>query len=193
MKLISANGGTSQWIGQFGQRGSARPILLALVSFALGVGVTAAYFVHNAKSNGAQGQTAPSAASSQWLDAPPPTAPASPPPPHAPPPTPIDPAVIAEVKLAIPDFATQSLQGGENILRANALKDMAAAAAQIDQDNKAAAQQLSDAQNGGSAADQQAAMKHVQDTQLAGTQKLKDIAARLQAQIDALKNLKNQQ
>ena len=104
----------------------------------------------------------------------------------------MDPAVIEEVKKLVPDFASLSLGDGENILRSAALKDFAASAAQMDAQIKAARQQLQEAQNGQSADEQQAAMKNVQDAQLAATEKLKDIAARLQAQIAALKSLKSQ-
>lgn len=166
-----------------GERGAARTVLLALISFLLGVGVTAWWF-HRA-GNAAEAVSQTPAAERIGLPAPPPPAPAAIPQPQ-------DPAVIAEVKAVVPNFDSLSLEDGENILRAKALKDFAAAAAQTDAQIKAAEQQLQDAQNGQSAAEQQAAMKHVQDTQLAGLEKLKDMAAQLQAQISALKSLKNQ-
>lgn len=175
---------------QCAEQGSGRIILLMLVSFLLGLAVAALWFHRPASGDAAS-------AVSQAPVPPPvaqpvgqPTAPPAPPPPANP--QLQNPAVIAEVKELVPNFASISLEDGENILRAAALKDFAAAAAETDQQTKAAQQQLQEAQNGQSANEQQAAMKNVQDTQLAGVEKLKDIAARLQAQIAALKSLKNQ-
>lgn len=119
----------------------------------------------------------------------PPPAPA--PPPMANPP-PIDPAVIGEVKKAVPNFADISLDDGEKVLQAAAMKDFGTAVQQMNDEVQAARQQLQNAQNSQSAADQQAAMKRVQDAQAAGAEKLKQIAAHLQDQIAALKSLKNQ-
>jgi hypothetical protein len=172
---------------------SIRIVMLVLVSFALGIGVTVAWFHRGANPNGttvtapAPGTTQPSVGQPA-----PTTGTASSPSPMASPP-PIDPATIAEVKKAVPDFATLSQQDAENILRANALQDFDTAAANMDAQIKAAQKQLQDAQNSQTAAEQQAAMKHVQDAQTAGAEKLKEITSHLQAQITALKSLKNQQ
>ena len=183
------------------EEASIRVILLALISFFLGVAITAFWF-HNQSSNNPPmaASTQPSAVSSTnqmaEISASPalPTVNPAPPAPSTPPPVvsqpQIDPATIAEVKEAITNFDTVSEQDGENILRAKALQDFSAAAAQMDAEIKAAQQQLLDAQNGKSAVDPQAAMKHVQDTQLAASEKLKDITAHLQAEIAALRSLK---
>jgi hypothetical protein len=53
-----------------------------------------------------------------------------------------------------------------------------------------AQQQLADAQNSRPEAEQQAAMKHLQQVQLDQAEKLKAIAARLQAQISAFQQMK---
>jgi hypothetical protein len=172
------------------EEGSVRAVLLALVSFSLGVAVTAFWFHRPAGGN------ATSAVSQTGVPPPvvgPPPAPAPVALAPAAKPQPPDPAVIAEVKKLVPNFASISLEEGENILRAAALKEFAGAAGQTDARIKAAQQQLQAVQNGQSAEEQQNAMKNVQDAQLAGLEKLKDIAARLQAQIAALKSLKNQQ
>ena len=170
------------------EQGSARIVLVTLVSFCLGVGVTALWF-HRVPAGNANAANAETAAPEQVGMPAPPPAPA----PVVTQPQPIDPAVMQEVKQQVPNFATISLEDGEQILRTAALKAFADASAETDDQMNAARQKLQDAQNNGSAADQQSAMKHVQDVQAAGADKLKEIAARLQAQITALKNLKDQQ
>jgi len=83
-----------------------------------------------------------------------------------------------------------SLEDGTKILREAALQQFTAAAKEMDTQVKQAQQQLAQAENGQSAVEQQAAMKHVQETQAEQTEKLQLIAARLQSQIAALKQLK---
>ena len=101
-----------------------------------------------------------------------------------------DPAVTEEVKRTIPNFASVSVEEGTRILRAAAVKDFKATVAAMDIQVKEAQQSLSQAQNGGSEAEQQAAMKHLQQVQSEQTEKLKQIAARSSAQIEALRQLK---
>jgi hypothetical protein len=55
---------------------------------------------------------------------------------------------------------------------------------------QAAQQQVADAQNGQSEAEQQAVMKHLQQVQLDQAEKIKAIAAQLQAQISAFEDMK---
>ena len=97
---------------------------------------------------------------------------------------------VKEVKALIPNLGTVSAEEGKRILREAALKDFAAAAKEMETQVKEAEQRLTQAQNGGSDADQQAARKHLQQVQTEQTEKLKQIAARSQAQIDALQQLK---
>lgn len=179
------------------EAGSTRTVILILVSFFLGVAVTAFWFRHGPTGNAGTAVSGPVTETTAPAPAPeavgiPAPAPA---PVTAPPamPRPTDPAIIDEVKKAIPNFASISLADGEQILREAALKEFADATAETDDQIRAAQQQLQNAQNKGSAADQQAAMKRVQDTQAAATEKLRAIAANLQNQITALKSLKNQQ
>lgn len=151
------------------ERASVRIVLLMLVSFFLGLAVAAFWFHRPVSGNAANAVSQSSV--------PPPVAqpmgqPAAPPPPPTASPQPQNPAVIQEVKKLVPNYASISLSDGENILRAAALE-------QMDAQIKAAQQQLQDAQSSQSTADQ--------------LEKLKDMAARLQAQITALKSLKNQQ
>ena len=86
-----------------------------------------------------------------------------------------------------------SLDEGKKILRADALKEFEAAAKEGSAQLEAAEQQLKDARDSQSAEAQQSAMKHLQETQAAGADKLKQIAARFQEQVAALESLKNQQ
>jgi hypothetical protein len=187
MKLASANRTHFTNKPQPREWASIRIIMLALVSFFLGVTATAFWFhlaaKRNAENPGFQANSQPPASQ--------PAAPAA----NAQSPTqpPINPDAIEEVKQAIPNFASVSVEDGENILRAAALKEFSAAAKEMDVQVKEAQQQLLQAENGQSAAEQQAAMKNVQQIQAAATEKLQQIAARLHAQIAALKSLQNQQ
>ena len=171
------------------ESGSARMVTLALVSFLAGIAVTALWFHHMAvpAGNGNTGTPVSQTTPPEAIGLPPAPTPTPAPPPAKPQPT--DPAVIAQVKKTVPNFASISLDDGEQALRIAALKEFADATVETDAQIKTAQQQLQDAQNNGSA-DQQAAMKHVQDTQTAAAEKLKQIAANLQVQIEALKSLK---
>jgi hypothetical protein len=99
-------------------------------------------------------------------------------------------AVVADVKSIIPDIASTSLEDGRKQLQAVALKDFAEAAGEMDTQLKDAQQRLTQAQAGGSEADQQAAMKNLQDVQAKQSAKLREIAARARAQIAAFEQLK---
>jgi hypothetical protein len=173
-----------------GEQASIRVFMLALVSFLLGIIVTVFWFHRTANSNAANPVSETTGQPAIGLPAAPS---ASAPSPAMVNPPPMDPAVIDEVKQKVTDYASIPEDEGENILRAAALKEFAAAAKEMDNQVEAAQQQLVEAQNSQSAADQQAAMKDLQDAQAAGAEKLKKIAARLQAQIAALKSLKSQQ
>jgi hypothetical protein len=103
---------------------------------------------------------------------------------------PASPAAIEEVKRAIPDLASVSLADGTRILRKAALTEFATAAKEIGEQIHAAQINLAKAQNGGSESEQQAAIQQLQQAQASQTAKLQEIAAKSQAQIDALKQLK---
>jgi hypothetical protein len=107
----------------------------------------------------------------------------------APPPT--NAKIIEEVKGAIPDYATLSLEDGTRTLRTAALAEFTAAANEMAAQMKDAQQRLSQAQSSGSAAEQQAAMKNLQELQAAQSAKLQKIAAQSQALIQAFTQLKN--
>jgi hypothetical protein len=99
-------------------------------------------------------------------------------------------AIVEQVKHAVPNFASISLEEGSRTLRQAALKEFSAAVSQMQAQMQEAQQRLEQARNGGSAADQESAMKHLQEVQLAQSEKLAEVAAQSQAQIDAFKQLK---
>jgi hypothetical protein len=103
-----------------------------------------------------------------------------------------DAATIQEVKRSIPNFASVSLEEGTQILRQAALEDLKAVAKEMETQVKVAQQRLTEAQNSKSAAEQQDAIKELQNVQARQTEKLKEIAARLQDQIAALQKLKKE-
>ncbi len=101
-----------------------------------------------------------------------------------------DAAIIDEVKRAIPNIATVSLEDGTRILRETALKDFTAAVSEMQAQVQEAQHRLEQLQNGGSAGEQESAMKHLQEVQAAQAERLRQIAAKSQAQIAALQQIK---
>jgi len=99
-------------------------------------------------------------------------------------------AVTEDLKQLIPNFESVSLADGTRILRDAALKESGEAVKNSQAQLKEAQQQLSQAQNGGTEADQQAAMKHLQEVQNAQSEQLRQIAAKSRIQIEALRALK---
>jgi len=102
----------------------------------------------------------------------------------------LDPAVVDAVKRNVPNYDSLSLEDGIRILREAALKQFKASVADQQNELQKAQQELSRAQNGGTEAEPQAAMKHLQQVQSAQTEQLKKIAADSQAQLEALRQLK---
>ncbi len=175
------------------KHGSARVGLLAVVSFLLGVGATAAWFHFNARQE-PPNQSPPSpppSAVSESTGTPPAPNPATQP--VVQPPVPVSPETIEAVKRAVPNYASLSLDEGTEMLREAAVKEFTAAASEMQSQVAKARNELDAAQNSNSADDQQAAMKHLQDVQKEQTEKLQQIAAKLQTQIAALKQLKGAQ
>lgn len=95
-----------------------------------------------------------------------------------------------EVMGAIPNLAAVSVEEGTQILRDAAMKQFKAAVDERGVQVKAAEQQIIRAQQSGSETDQEAAMKRLQQVQSDQAEKLKQIAASLEAQLAALKQLK---
>jgi ABC-type uncharacterized transport system involved in gliding motility auxiliary subunit len=101
-----------------------------------------------------------------------------------------DPATTAEVKRLIPNLGSVSLSEGTQILREATLKDFTIAAKEMETKIRAAQQRLSSTRNGGSEATQQSAIRELQQIQAEQTDRLQQIAKRLQDQIAALEYLK---
>jgi hypothetical protein len=180
---------------QAGEQARVLIIILALVSFLLGVAATAFWF-HLASNRHAddlssQTNSEPSVGQSAGQPSEQPINGTVPVQPFVASHPPVDAATIEAVKQAIPDYASVPLADGTQILRAAALKQFAAAATEMDAQVKQAQEQLVQAENGQSTAGQSAALKHLQQIQADQTEKLQQIAAQLQAQIAALKQLKN--
>src|ERR1035437_5514658 len=91
--------------------------------------------------------------------------------------------VTNECARLVPDLKGTSVEDGTRILREATLQEFTAAGTELEDKLQVAQQQLSDAQNGQSEAEQQAAMKHLQEVQLEQGNKYKQIAARLQAEL----------
>lgn len=176
------------------EQAQVRIIILVLVSFLLGAAVTALWFhlapnrnVENSSTevNGQAGQPDNQPSDETAVTAKPPARPfvASHPP--------VDAGTIEGVKQAIPDFASVSLADGEQILREATLKKFEQAAKDMAAQVRQAQQQISQAQNSGSPDEQLAARIHLQQVQAQGTEQLQQIAAQLQTEIAALKQLKD--
>ena len=103
---------------------------------------------------------------------------------------PADVAATDEVKQAIPYLASVSMEEGTRILREVALRDFKETVAAMEVQVAAAQDSLSLARNAGSGAEQQAAAKQLQEIQAEQTEKLRQIAARSAARVEALRQLK---
>jgi len=103
---------------------------------------------------------------------------------------PATPDAAEEVKRALPNLASVSMEEGTRILRAAALEDFKATVAAMEIHVAEAQQSLGQARSANSEAEQQAALKQLQQVQSEQTEKLKQIAARSAAQVEALRQLK---
>ncbi len=103
---------------------------------------------------------------------------------------PVTAAAVEDLKRLIPDPDSMSLEDGTRLLRQAALKDFAQAAQKSQAQLQEAQQRLAQAQSTGSSADQQAAVKALQEMQAGQTDRLKEIASQSQAQIEAWRRLK---
>jgi uncharacterized membrane protein len=101
-----------------------------------------------------------------------------------------DAAVIEEVKQSFPNLASVSVEEGTRVLREKALKTFGEATREIEAKVEEARQQLVQVQVNGSTEERQEALKKFHELQIQQTEKIKQIAARLQNQITALEYLK---
>jgi hypothetical protein len=111
-----------------------------------------------------------------------------PPAPQSPANTAIQLAIREEVKKAVPNVETVSLEEGTRILRDAAVAEFAAAVKEMENQVKQAQESMKQAQT---PAEQEVAMKRVREVQLEQADKLKEIAAKSQARIQELQALKN--
>jgi ABC-type uncharacterized transport system involved in gliding motility auxiliary subunit len=102
----------------------------------------------------------------------------------------LDTNAVQEVKGIVTNLATVSLEAGRQLLREAALKDFTSATKEMEKQLKLAEQALIQAQASGSEADQQAARTHLQQVEAEQTEKLKQVAAKSKAQLDAFQQLR---
>lgn len=108
----------------------------------------------------------------------------------APPPTPAAIAALESVKTSITNLDAVSFEQGAQILREAALAEFTQATQDMEAKVKQAQQLLVQAKTSQSPAEQQAALQKLQQLQAEQGEKLKEIAARSQAQIQALQQYK---
>ena len=103
---------------------------------------------------------------------------------------PPDPAIVAEVKRQIPNFASVPLEEGSQMLRVAALKDLQAALSQMEPQLKEAEQRVARMDETKSETEKQAALQELQRLQAKQAAKLREVTTRSTAQIEALRQLK---
>ena len=174
------------------EQAQVRILIIALLSFLLGVVATAFWF-HSAANRTAASLS--SRADNQGgqpdnqSSALPPSGANSSARTFVEPPVSVGPAAIEDVKRTLPNYASLSVDEGTEILREAALKKYAAAAQELQTRVAQAQAELGQAENK-SPADQQVAVKHLQQVLAEQSQKLQQIGGQLQTQIAALKQLK---
>jgi hypothetical protein len=100
------------------------------------------------------------------------------------------PETIATINRLIPDVNAVTTEQAGQIFNAEYLKRVGEVGAEMEAQVNAAAQQVVQAQNGGSAADLEAAQKKLAQAQLTQGEKLKDLAAQLQIQQAVFQQMK---
>jgi len=189
MKLASANKVDSTKNSAMREQAQVRIVILALVSFLLGVAATTFWFRFSSNSNPENSivqttnEVVRDEPAAQTIN------PNSPARKFAEPAVPVGPAAIEDVKRALPNYASLTVDQGTEILREAALKKYAAAAQELQSQITQAQAELNQAE-GKSLAEHQAAMKHLQQVQAEQSQKLQQIGGQLQTQVAALKQLK---
>lgn len=101
-----------------------------------------------------------------------------------------DPAIVAEVKRQIPNFASVSLEEGSRMLRAAAVRDLQAALSQIEPQLKEAEQRVARMEEAKSETGKQTALKDLQRLQATQAAKLSEFTTRSSSQIEVLRQLK---
>jgi hypothetical protein len=168
-----------------GEQASIRMVLLAVISFLLGVAATAVWFQHGPKRNTENpviqesGQPATPAANATTLAQPFVQARRS-----------ATPETLAKVKQTLPNYASLTVDQGAEVLRQAALKEFASAATEMQSQIAKAEAELSEARNDNSAAGLQSATQHLRQVQAEQTAKIQQIAANLQLELAGLQQLK---
>jgi hypothetical protein len=103
---------------------------------------------------------------------------------------PLTPAITNEIMRLIPDINTASPEDADRIFHSDFVNQCAKAGAEMEAQINAAAQKVVSAQNSGSPAELEAARKKLSQVQLDQTEKLKEVAAHLQLQLDAFQQMK---
>ena len=101
-----------------------------------------------------------------------------------------DPAIVAEVKRQLPNFASVSLEEGSQILREAALKDLQAALSRTEGQIKEAEQRVARMEAAKSDAAKQEALRDLQRLQAEQAAKLGELTRKSSAQIEVLRQLK---
>lgn len=158
-------------------------ILLALVSFLLGVVATAVWFQRGPKRDAEQSVV--QASGQPAADA------SSPVQPVVEAPRSATPETLAKVKQTLPNYAALTMDQGAQILRQAALKELASVATGMQSQIVKAEAELNDARSGKSAAEQQSAIQHLRQIQSEQAAKIQQITAGLQLQLAALEQLKS--
>jgi len=102
----------------------------------------------------------------------------------------VDPAILAEVKRQLPNFASVSLEEGTRRLRETAVNDFKAAMGEMQRGLEEAQQRVARASEGTAGAEREAALRELQRLQSEQAAKLREITTRSSAQIEALRQLK---
>jgi hypothetical protein len=102
----------------------------------------------------------------------------------------VDPAIVQSVKSLLPNPAAVSLEEGQRALRERALADLAASSQEMDAQVKAAESKIAQARAANAEEALQAAVRELIRVRSEQTEKLKEKAAQLQAQLDAWDSLK---
>lgn len=105
--------------------------------------------------------------------------------------TPIGADVVEQIRQRIPNLDSVPLNEAIRSLREDSIKEFTTAAAEMQTRVQEAQARLVQAKNGGSAAEQDVAMKGLQAAQAEQARRLKEIAANSQARIEAAKQLKS--
>ena len=98
--------------------------------------------------------------------------------------------VVASINRLIPDVNATSVETANQIFHAEFMKQCGEASTEIETEMNAAQQRVVQAQNSGSPTDLAAAQKNLSEVQLAQGEKIKQIAARLTAQMAVFQRLK---